>query len=213
MARQLLLRTSEIPYHITGRSNNKDFFYLQGDTLWEIFLTSMEKAKRLYQCEFHAFVMMSNHYHMIITTPLMNIDKVMECIQREVAKSANREVSRINHFFGGPYKWSLIYDDKYYWNAVKYVFRNPVRAGIVNDVQSYKYSSLNTSSTQFKWQMADIFYDKTKAIELDLGWLNAPFKTETEEGIRFGLRRKEFRIPRDQNNKRTTEFDTPRFKK
>ena len=186
---------------------------MQGDLLWEIFIESMDKAQSLFGCEFHAFVLMSNHYHLIVSTPRSNIDKVMEQIQREVAKISNRKSSRINHFFGGPYKWSLIHEENYYWNAVKYVFRNPVRAGICEKIQSYKYSSFNTTVPNFEWKMTDVFYDKSKPIDLDVSWLNDPFLNEIEEGIRAGLRRKQFRIPRDHNNKKPAELDTPRFKK
>lgn len=204
MARKLLIRTSESPYHITGRSNNKDFFYIETETLWEIFMRAMAQAETLFSCDFHAFVLMSNHYHLLISTPDNNIDKVMGHIQREVAKKANRESARINHFFGGPYKWSLIYEENYYWNAVKYIFRNPIRAGICNAVTDYNYSSLNRRSKEIQWQMVDFFNDKTKPIVLDNDWLNEPFQNEIEETIRLALRRKEFKIPRNDSGFATT---------
>lgn len=213
MARKLLIRTSQSPYHITGRSNNKDFFYIELEVLWEIFMQTMESAKNLFNCDFHAFVLMSNHYHLLISTPLNNVDKVMEHIQREVAKKANKKSARINHFFGGPYKWSLIYEEAYYWNAVKYIFRNPVRAGLCNDVLDYQYSSLNRNHKKLQWNMIDFFNDKTKPIALDYDWLNEPFLNETEEDLRLALRRKEFKIPRSSSTCKQVVFDLPRFKK
>lgn len=213
MARKLLIRTSESPYHITARSNNKNFFYIDLQTLWEIFIRSMVQAKALFNCDFHAFVLMSNHYHLLVSTPDNNIDKVMEHIQREVAQKANRKSARINHFFGGPYKWSLIYEEDYYWSAAKYIFRNPVRAGICDEVTNYKYSSLNRSCKEIQWQMVDFFNNKTKPIILDNDWLNEPFLNETEEELRLALRRKEFKIPRSSSSCRKVYFDLPRFKK
>lgn len=212
MARKLLIRTSESPYHITGRSNNKDFFYVDLEILWEIFMQAMVQAETLFNCDFHAFVLMSNHYHLLVSTPDNNIDKVMEHIQREVAKKANRKSARINHFFGGPYKWSLIYEENYYWNAVKYIFRNPIRAGICNTIADYKYSSFNRNHKELQWQMVDFFNDKTKPIVLDNDWLNEPFLNEIEETIRLALRRKEFKIPRDDTGYRAN-LDTPLSKK
>ena len=212
MARKLLIRTSESPYHITGRSNNKDFFYVDMETLWEIFMLAMAQAKVLFNCDFHAFVLMSNHYHLLISTPENNIDKVMEHIQREVAKKANRKATRINHFFGGPYKWSLIYEENYYWNAIKYIFRNPIRAGLGSTVADYNYSSLNRGHKEIQWKMIDFFNNKTKPIILDTDWLNEPFHNEIEESIRLALRRKEFKISRDNTGYRAT-LDTPLSKK
>ena len=213
MARKLLIRTSESPYHITGRSNNKDFFYVELKTLWDIFMKVMNDASELFGCDFHGFVLMSNHYHLLVSTPRCNIDKVMEYIQREVAKKSNLKSSRINHFFGGPYKWSIIYEESYYWNAVKYIFRNPVRAGISTNVSIYAYSSLNTRSEKVDWKMVDFFNDRTKLVSLDLDWLNEPFMNEIEEELRLALRRKEFKIPRSSSSCKLTTYDLPRFKK
>lgn len=194
-----LIRTNECPYHITARSNNKEFFYLPLDELWEIFMECMEKAQIEYGCHFHAFILMSNHYHLLISTPNSNIDKVMQHIQREIARKANKKTSRINHFFGGAYKWSLVQKENYYWNVLKYIFRNPIRAGICHSVEIYKFSSLNIKPKNFNWNVTDFFNDKNKKISLDLDWLNEPFLQEIEEGLQLALRRKEFKMPRAQN--------------
>lgn len=212
MARKLLIRTPDSPYHITGRSNNKEFFYLNCEALWDIFMEVMEQAQTQFGCHFHAFVLMSNHYHLLVSTPLSNIDSVMQHIQREVSKRSNRNTSRINHFFGGPYKWSIVYEEVYYWNALKYILRNPVRAKICTTVSEYKYSSLNTNPKKFKWSMIDFFNDKTKCINLDYDWLNEPFLSELEEDIRLALRRKEFKIPRNSEGYRS-QLDMPLPKK
>jgi len=212
MARKLLIRTSKAPYHITARSNNKDFFYVEIEILWQIFIEVLNQAQVLYKCEFHAFVLMTNHYHLLVSTPHDNIDKVMEHIQRDVAKKANRKSIRINHFFGGPYKWSIIFEENYYWNAVKYIFRNPIRAGISQTVSDYKFSSLNRHQNEFQWRMVDFFNDKKRLIALDEHWLNEPFLNETEGVIRLALRRKEFKISRTKDGRKPT-IDAPFAKK
>ncbi|AZZ37679.1 hypothetical protein CIK05_13030 [Bdellovibrio sp. qaytius] len=212
MPRKNLIRTSEVPYHITARSNNKEFFYVDTDTLWEIFLDSMAEAESQFQCKLHAFVLMSNHYHLLISTPSANLDLVMNYLQREIARNANKKSSRINHFFGGPYNWSLISEETYYWNALKYIFRNPIRAGLCTDVLHYKYSSLNSSSKKFSWQLTDFFYNKELLITPDFAWLNEPFLNEHESNIKSALRRREFKIPCDINGYRPT-LDMPLPKK
>lgn len=212
MAKKVLTRTPDFPYHITARSNNKDFFYVDLDLLWEMFMECFEQAQTLYHCELHAFVLMSNHYHLLVSTPFNNIDAIMQHVQREVARKANKKASRINHFFGGPYKWSIICDESYYWNALKYIFRNPVRAGICENVSAYRFSSLNTKAKNFQWRLTDIFMDKSKLIILDDDWLNEPYLNEIESEIRMALRRKEFKIPRNNSGHRSS-LDTPHFKK
>lgn len=207
-----LIRTNECPYHITARSNNKEFFQISVESLWEIFMDCMGQAQSKYGCHFHAFVLMSNHYHLLVSTPLNNIDDVMQYIQREVARKANKKSTRINHFFGGAYKWSLVYEENYYWNVLKYIFRNPIRAGICSTVECYKFSSLNLKPSNFNWIMNDFFHNKNKPILLDLEWLNEPYLNEIERNIQLGLRRKLFKLPCDQTGRRPA-LDSPHTKK
>lgn len=197
MARRSLIRSSEVPYHVTNRSNNREFFYLSESQLWEIFIECLGEIREKFECCNHAFVLMSNHYHLLISTPRANLDLAMQHLQREVARKANRKVARTNHFFGSRYKWTLVVGEEYYWNSVKYVFRNPVRAGLCKRVEQYQFSSLNCGQSQ--WLMTDFFRDRSKPVELDRDWLNEPFLKEKEIAISKALRRSEFKLPRLKN--------------
>lgn len=179
---------------MTNRSNNQEFFYVDQALLWMIFMKSLRELTRQFKCEIHAFVLMSNHYHLMISTPQENLGEAMKYLHREVARQANRSTGRINHFFGGRYKWALICDEVYYWNCLKYLFRNPIRAGICTDVGIYKFSSLNRPTNLLEWRVTDLFENPGRKIELDLNWLNEPFGVESEIAIRKGLRRREFTL-------------------
>jgi putative transposase len=199
MPRKHLIRTSEFPYHITNRSNNREFFYLDLERLWPIFIENLACLQEQFKIEIHCFVLMSNHYHLILSTPLGNLGEAMKYLHREVAREANRISGRINHFFGGRYKWSVIGREDYYWNATKYIFRNPVRAGITGSVFDYSFSSLNRDANKFN--MCDWFRADRPSIELDAGWLEEPFLKEQEEGLKKALRRREFKLPADKSGR------------
>lgn len=156
--------------------------------------------------------MMSNHYHLLISTPKSNLSEAMTYLHREVAKRANSSAGRINHFFGGRYKWSLIENELYYWNAVKYILRNPVEARMCNEVQEYEYSSFNDKMSCDLWQMLDVFTDNKSPVNLDTDWLNEKFSTEHNNAIKIALRRKIFTPPVNHNRKRTS-LDPMRRKK
>ena len=136
----------------------------------------------------------------------------MKYLHREVARRSNRETRRINHFFGGRYKWTVVSDERYFWNAVKYIFRNPIRAGLCKKVEDYKFSSLNSISNDFKWIMTDHFNNRKKSIELDYDWLNEEYSIEANACIRLALRRRTFEIPRNSVG-RDNILDVPRIKK
>jgi hypothetical protein len=61
-----------------------------------------------------------------------------------LSKYLNFENKRINHIFGGRYYPTIIKHQKYLMNVIRYIYQNPLRAGIVNDVITYEYSSLRT---------------------------------------------------------------------
>lgn len=196
MPHKNLIRTADAPYHVTARTNNRDFYDKDLQTIWNICGTCLAQATSKYSCHVHGFVLMSNHYHLLISTPEKNLDEVMLYFNREVAKRTNKVLTRINHFFGGRYKWSLIYEEAHYWNVLKYIFRNPVKAGICSKVDLYRYSSLNTDFPHFQWKMVDFFRDPNQSIALDKDWLNEPVLMELNEAIRKGLARREFKTSR-----------------
>lgn len=205
MPRKALIRCSEFPYHITNRSNNRDFFYIDSEILWAIFMKCFRELAKQYQCRIHGFVLMSNHYHLLISTPRANIGEAMKYLHREVARHVNREAQRTNHFFGGRYKWSVIQDENYYWNAVKYVFRNPIRAGVCDKVHEYAFSSLNKPQ-DFEWHMTDFFAEPDIHIQLNHDWLNDGSAKEQEQTIQKALRRRIFELPKT-NAKERIELD------
>ncbi|WP_409478041.1 transposase [Pseudobdellovibrio sp. HCB154] len=212
MPRKKLIYTLEFPYHITNRSNNQEFFYIKSEDLWPIFIACLEQLKVQFQCEIHAFVLMSNHYHLLISTPNGNIGEAMKYLHREVARKANKESKRINHFFGGRYKWTVVASENYYWNAMKYIFRNPVRAGMCASVTNYKFSSLNSPIQKDFWKLTDHFNNREVPVQLDLEWLDENYEKEAEENIRLALRRREFKPPRSGSG-RGNLLDVPRIKK
>lgn len=91
----------------------------------------------------HAFVLMSNHYHLIVSTHEEHDLGIVMCdFQKSVSKAVNRISERTNHVFGGAYKGSLITNPVHYANVLKYVLRNPVAAGICSRSLNYPYSTL-----------------------------------------------------------------------
>ena len=212
MPKQNLIRTADFPYHLTARSNNREFFYLDLEELWWIFMKNLSVLQRDYGCEIQAFVLMSNHYHLMMVTPRENLGESMQYLQRETARRANYRTERVNHFFGGRYKWSLVNQEIYYWHALKYIYRNPVRAGMCERVEDYKFSSLNRSAWGFDWRLTDYFFDRAKTIELDRDWLNQSYPGEQEMAVQKALRRREFKPPTDKSG-RPYAFDIPQRKK
>lgn len=142
MARQNLIRTDIFPYHVTIRTNNKDWFDLPMEKIWSICLNAFAIAKESYPVDIEAFVLMSNHYHMLVYTPNADLDKFMQLFNFSISKQIRYYTGRINRIFGDRYKWQLIKDQSYYKNVIRYIFQNPVRKGLCKKCEDYPFSTL-----------------------------------------------------------------------
>ena len=194
MPRKKLIRTREHVYHVTSRSNNKEWFYIPSNEAWKISLRLLRKSILKFKIDIHAFVLMNNHYHLMVKTPECDIDVFMQYFNRNMSLRINQSTGKINHVFGGPYKWSIINNNKYYLNALKYLYQNPVRAQIVSRVESYPYSTLNECQLGFKL--------KCYEDHLCLDWLNQHYLIEDQIRIKNGLRRTHFKPTAEKSSRR-----------
>lgn len=127
MTRPKLIRSEIHPYHITMRTNNKAWFDLPLADVWNICLESFSKAHEKYPVNLISFVLMNNHYHLLMTTPEANIDSFMYEFNKKISNDIRERTNRINKVFGSRYKWCLIQSNKYFSNCYRYVYQNPIR--------------------------------------------------------------------------------------
>lgn len=157
MPRKQLIITDQFPYHVVARSNNKEWFYIPIAECWRVFEFLLVEVSLRFHFQTHAFVLINNHYHLIGTaSEAFPIPKVMEWFQRSANRLINDRAGRINHVFGGPYKGSLITSENYFYHALRYVYQNPVRAGLVDRAESYSFSSLNSAKIPLVWPITGI---------------------------------------------------------
>ena len=141
---------------------------------------------------------MHNHFHMLVTTPEANLDLAMNYLLREVSKRIGEHTKRINQIFGGPYHWTVIKNSIHYQHAYKYVYRNPVHAGLSDKVEEYRYSSL-PGLLGLDYLYIPV-YDNLNLIQnpaAQLSWLNEDYDEEVHHAIKQALRKNEFSFPRD----------------
>lgn len=199
MPRKRFVANGMYPYHVSSRCINKEWFQLPMEDVWNIFGRYLHFISHAYCVTIHAFVLMNNHFHLLVTTPQSNLDQAMNYFLREVSRSIGIESGRINQVFGGPYFRSMISDSIHYQQAYKYVYRNPVEAGLCNFVEEYKYSSLAGLIGQV-WLPFPAFDNQFLIQDTGrcLRWLNTPFPSENvKDQIRKALRREEFKFSRD----------------
>jgi putative transposase len=143
MARPLRIEYEGAYYHITARGNEKRKIYFTKSD-YAKFKGYLAEAKKKYGIIIHSYVLMSNHYHLIIQTPEANLSKAMHYINGSYTTYTNIKRNRSGHLFQGRYKAILIDRDNYLLELSRYLHLNPVRAGMVNRPEEYPYSSYKT---------------------------------------------------------------------
>lgn len=188
MPRKPLIRSKNLPYHVTARANNKEWFALELTEMWDLVQKSLKEAISIHPVEIISFVLMGNHYHMLILTPQGNLDLFIYEFNKRLALKIQSRTGQINRIFGGRYKWCLIESQKYLSNCYKYVYQNPVRAKIVSSCEDYPFSTLRTlyKNEKFSVPLHDRFGFKD---EFGLQWLNQKIGADEEVILRKSLSR------------------------
>lgn len=140
MARPLRLEYEGAFYHITSRGNERGKIYF-GDADYRKFIDYMAEAKKKYGIVIHCYVLMPNHYHLLIETPEANLSKVMHYINGSYTTHINIKKGRSGHLFQGRYKAIVVDRDSYVGELSRYIHLNPVRAKMVEKPEEYRYSS------------------------------------------------------------------------
>lgn len=190
MPRPLIIRSETHPYHVSSRSNNKEFFPIPIDEVWDVMMMELNRAHKEFGLAVHAFVLMGNHFHLLCHTPNGNLDQIMHSFLRNTSVKINKRADSINHLWGGRYRWSLIESQAYYFQVYRYIFQNPIRANICKRVEDYPYSSLKS----VPFPLHSFIPMSFGGAEGELLWLNEYFNKEDEGLIKLGLRKSQFDV-------------------
>lgn len=182
-------------YHVTVRCNNKEWFAIPLPEVWATFELYLHFIRGAYQVEVQAFVLMSNHFHLLIKTAHPNLDQAMQYLLRETSRRIGFLSKRINHVFARRYHPTLIEDENARNIVYKYIYRNPVAAGMVRRVEHYPFSSLQVllgreSSLIPVVDPLNIADDPGAILE----WLNEPVEDDSHDVVRRALKRPTFEI-------------------
>lgn len=141
MPRSSRLDLLGLPQHLIARGNNRSaIFFRDADRLE--FLRYLAEACADNACDVHAFVLMSNHVHLLATGKASRaISRTMQDLGRRYAQYVNRAHKRTGTLYEGRFKSSLVETGSYFLTCMKYIELNPVRAGMVAHPADHPWSS------------------------------------------------------------------------
>jgi putative transposase len=126
MARPLRIQYENAYYHVTCRGNARQDI-CDTDRDRSTFLDLLERSSDIYQVDILVYVLMANHFHLLVKTPHANLQEFMRHFSITYPSHYNRRHLRMGHLFQGRYKSFLIDADQYLQEVSRYIHLNPVR--------------------------------------------------------------------------------------
>src|SRR5437868_8579917 len=108
MPRKRHITPAELPYHVSARTHSGIWFRSGPETTWHILCDYLYFVKFAFNLKIHSFVLMNNHFHLLVSTPDANLSKAMNYFMRESSKEINRLSGHENQVWGGRFYRTLI---------------------------------------------------------------------------------------------------------
>ncbi|MFH1594672.1 MAG: transposase, partial [Candidatus Omnitrophota bacterium] len=140
MARPLRIEYPGAWYHVMNRGRRKERIFF-GDNDKKAFLELMGDITRLFEAEIHAYALMPNHYHLILNTPRGNLSRCMRHLNGVYTQRFNVNHKIDGSLFRGRFKSILIEHESYLLELVRYIHKNPQKAGLEKKIGEYKWCS------------------------------------------------------------------------
>ena len=157
MSRPLRIQYPDAWYHVMNRgrrgekvfTNKKDYLS---------FIELLEELTEVFHVNVAAYCLMSNHYHLLVQTPDANISRSIRHLNGVYTQRYNRRHGCDGQLFRGRYKSILVESDSYALELVRYIHRNPMDAGLVDNLQKYQWSTHKiylSDAKKWKWVYKD----------------------------------------------------------
>jgi len=151
MSRPLRIEYPGAWYHVMNRGRRREKIFLDSND-YQTFISLLQETDERWNIKIAAYCLMSNHYHLLVHTPVGNLSRCMRHINGIYTQRFNRCHNHDGQLFRGRYKAVLIDADNHLLEVLRYIHRNPLRAGLGKDLQDYSYSSHHGyMSTAKKW--------------------------------------------------------------
>lgn len=129
------------PLHIIQRGNNRQACFFCDEDYW-FYLDWLENYAQSTECSIHAYVLMTNHVHLLVTPKhLRSAGNLMKLLGQRYVQYVNRTYKRSGTLWEGRFRSSIIQQEEYLFTCQRYIEMNPVRAEIVNHPGTYRWSS------------------------------------------------------------------------
>ncbi|MCE9687621.1 transposase [Shewanella sp. AS16] len=141
MPRKPRISIADVPVHVIQRGNNRQVIFANEEDM-KAYLAWLKDYSKKYGVNIHAWVLMTNHVH-LLCTPVNStgISQMMQALGRMYVMYFNKRYHRSGTLWEGRFRSCLVQEDRYLFQLYRYIELNPVRAGMVADPADYSWSS------------------------------------------------------------------------
>ena len=182
MARPLRIEYPGAYYHVMNRGNRReDIFVTEQDR--KVFLDALADSCDTYHIKLIAYVLMSNHFHLLFQTPQANLSEFMRHFLVTYAVRFNRRNGRTGHVFQGRFKSLLLDEDEYLLPLSRYIHLNPIRT---RQFKQAEFAKKCEYLKNYPWSSFPGYcYLKKRKMHMDYDWLlSTYFGEDTAKGRR-----------------------------
>ena len=161
-------------FHVITQGINKSYIFDKSEDI-KYYIKLIYKFSKEHEIEIIAYCIMNNHAHMLIKTKKSDeLSKYMQRLNCTYARYYNKKYDRVGYVFRDRYKSEGIYDEQHLYNCIKYIYDNPVKAGICSKAKDYPYSNYKIITKEIKenYTFMDIDNDSKICKELIQNFLN-----------------------------------------
>jgi len=152
MSRPLRIAYPGAWYHVMNRGRRSEKIFIDKKD-YTSFVNLLHETTEAWNVRISAYCLMPNHYHMLIHTPEGNISRAMRHVNGVYTQRFNNRNNCDGQLFRGRYKSILVGGDSYLLQLVRYIHRNPLKAGIAENLNAYTWSSHKAYlSVSQKWE-------------------------------------------------------------
>ena len=146
MPRRTRMYESGLPYHIVQRGNNREACFYEVDD-YSLYLKLLSELLPRYQVYLHAYVLMTNHIHFLMTPEESDsISNLMRVLGSRYAQKINKRYERTGTMWEGRHKSSVVDSESYLLKCYRYIELNPVTASMVDMPEEYRWSSYGVNA-------------------------------------------------------------------
>ena len=133
-------------FHVITQGINKSYIFDKSEDI-KYYIKIMYELVEKHSIKIIAYCIMNNHAHILIETESVNeLSKYMQRLNTKYGRYYNKKYTRVGYVFRDRYKSEGIYDEIHLYNCIKYIYNNPVKAGICIKPQDYPYSNYRNDS-------------------------------------------------------------------